>query len=109
MQPVVAHTLIRCSKGWFDSNTPYLKGINKINKIHPVTFIIFGFLLCSIGFNILQHESVKRLTYQIQKLEAGPARGLFLEPEIPKPPINDEELKELMEQILKKMKHERAV
>ena len=81
----------------------------QINKIHPVTFIIFGFLLCSIGFNILQYESVKRLTYQIQKLEAGPARGLFLEPEIPKPSINDEELKELMEQILKKMKHERAV
>ena len=42
-------------------------------------------------------------------MEAGPARGLFLEPEIPKPPIDDKELKELMERILRKMKQERTV
>jgi hypothetical protein len=71
--------------------------------------ILVGFLLCSIGFNILQFQSINRLTYQIQKLEAGPAKGLFLQPEIPKPPIDDEELKELIEQILKKMKQERTV
>ena len=68
-----------------------------------------GLFLTSLGFNLLQFQNVKRLTYQIQKMEAGPARGLFLEPEIPKPPIDDKELKELMERILRKMKQERMV
>ena len=76
---------------------------------HPITVMILGLLLISLGFNILQNQNINRLTYQIQKLEAGPARGLFLEPEIPKPPIDDKELKELMEQILRKMKNERTV
>jgi hypothetical protein len=58
-------------------------------------------LMCSIGFNILQFQSIKRLTYHIQKLEAGPARGLFLEPKIPKPPTDNDDLKELMEKIQK--------
>ena len=78
-------------------------------KLQPLTVIFMGLFLTSLGFNLLQFQNIKRLTYQIQKLEAGPARGLFLEPEIPKPPMNNEELKELMEQILKKMKRERAV
>lgn len=78
-------------------------------KLQPLTVMFIGFFLISLGFNILQFQNIERLTYQIQKLEAGPAKGLFLEPEIPKPPINTEELKELMEQILKKMKQERAV
>ena len=80
-----------------------------IMRLQPLTVIFIGLFLTSFGFNILQFQNVKRLTYQIQKLEAGPARGLFLEPEIPEPPMNNEELKELMEQILKKMKQERAV
>jgi hypothetical protein len=71
--------------------------------------MILGLLLISLGFNILQNQNINRLIYQIQKLEGGPARGLFLEPEIPKPPIDDKELKELMEQILRKMKNERTV
>lgn len=78
-------------------------------KLQPLTVMFIGFFLISLGFNILQFQSVKRLTYQIQKLEAGPARGLFLEPEIPKPAMSNEELKELMERILKKMKQERVV
>ena len=78
-------------------------------KLQPLTVMFIGLFLMSLGFNILQIENIKRLTYQIQKMEAGPARGLFLEPEIPKPPISDEELKELMERILKKMKNERTV
>ena len=65
-------------------------------KTHPITVIILGLLLMSLGFNILQNQNINRLTYQIQKLEAGPARGLFLEPETPKPPIDDKELKDLM-------------
>jgi hypothetical protein len=78
-------------------------------KLQPLTVMFIGLFLMSLGFNILQIENIKRLTYQIQKMEAGPARGLFLEPEIPKPPIDDKELKELMERILKKMKQERMV
>jgi hypothetical protein len=78
-------------------------------KLQPLTVMFIGLFLMSLGFNILQIENIKRLTYQIQKMEAGPARGLFLEPEIPKPPIDDKELKELMEQILRKMKTERTV
>jgi hypothetical protein len=78
-------------------------------KLQPLTVMFIGLFLMSLGFNILQIENIKRLTYQIQKIEAGPARGLFLEPEIPKPPIDDKELKELMERILRKMKTERTV
>ena len=78
-------------------------------KLQPLTVMFIGFFLISLGFNVLQFQSIKRLTYQIQKLEAGPARGLFLKPEIPKPPIDDKELKELMERILRKMKTERTV
>ena len=78
-------------------------------KLQPLTVIFMGLFLTSLGFNLLQFQNVKRLTYQIQKMEAGPARGLFLEPEIPKLPIDDKELKELMERILKKMKQERLV
>ncbi len=78
-------------------------------KLQPLTVIFIGLFLISLGFNILQIENIKRLTYQIQKMEAGPVRGLFLEPEIPKPPIDDKELKELMERILRKMKTERTV
>ena len=78
-------------------------------KLQPLTLIFIGLFLASLGFNILQFQNVKRLTYQIQKLEAGPARGLFLQPEIPKPPIDDEELKDLKKRILKKIKEERAV
>jgi hypothetical protein len=85
------------------------KKVILFKKTHPITVIILGLLLISLGFNILQNQNINRLIYQIQKLEAGPARGLFLEPEIPKPPIDDKELKELMEQILRKMKNERTV
>jgi len=78
-------------------------------KLQPLTVIFLGLFLTSLGFNLLQFQNIKRLTYQIQKMEAGPARGLFLQPETPKPPISDEELKELMERILKKIKQERMV
>lgn len=78
-------------------------------KLHPVFVIIIGLLFCSIGFNVLQWNSNKRLIYTIQRLEAGPAKGLFLEPKIEKPDISDEELKELMREILKKMIRERVV
>jgi len=78
-------------------------------KLQPLTLFFLGLFLISLGFNLLQFQSIERLNYQIKKMEAGPAKGLFLEPEIPKPQIDDEELKELMEQILKKMKQERMV
>jgi hypothetical protein len=78
-------------------------------KLQPLTVIFVGLFLTSLGFNLLQSQNIKRLTYQIQKMEAGPARGLFLQPEAPKSPISDEELKELMERILKKIKQERMV
>lgn len=78
-------------------------------KISPYTVILGFLLMASIGFNILYHRDNQRLIYQIQKLEAGPARGLFLQPDIPKPPVSDEELNELMKKILKKMVKERTV
>jgi len=78
-------------------------------KIHPVYLIIVGLLFCSIGFNINQWNSNRRLIYQIQKLEAGPAQGLFLQPKIQKPNLTDEELNDLMKQILKKILKERVV
>jgi len=77
-------------------------------KIHPLTAIIIGLLLCSIGFNICLIESNKKLVYQIQKLEAGPARGLFIKPdEIVKPPLSDKEINDLLKEMLRKMARER--
>ena len=78
-------------------------------KFHPATLILLGGLICSIGINIVLLNSNQKLVYRIQKLEAGPARGLFLQPEIPKPNMTDEELNDLMKQILKKMIKERIV
>jgi hypothetical protein len=78
-------------------------------KLQPLTLFFLGLFLISLGFNLLQFQNIEKLNYQIKKMEAGPAKGLFLEPEIPKPPIEDKELKELMERILKKMKQERMV
>jgi hypothetical protein len=80
-----------------------------MSKIHPLTVMLIGLLVCSMGFHILQWQNNNRLIYQIQKLEAGPARGLFLEPEMPKPNMTDEELNDLMKQILRKMLKERVV
>jgi len=77
-------------------------------RVHPIHVIITGLLICSIGFNILQWNSNNRLVYQIQKLEAGPARGLFIQPdEKPKPQLKDEELNELIKEMLRKMMRER--
>jgi hypothetical protein len=77
-------------------------------KIHPVYLIVVGLLFCSIGFNISQWHSNRRLVYQIQKLEAGPARGLFIKPdEIVKPPLSDKEIDDLLKEMLKKMVRER--
>jgi hypothetical protein len=80
-----------------------------MKNIQPLTVIFLGLFLCSLGFNIVYHKDNQRLIYQIQKIEAGPARGLFLEPNIPKPKISDEELNELMKQIIKKFTKERTV
>ena len=78
-------------------------------KIHPTNLIGIGVLLCSIGINIMLLKSNQKLVYKIQKLEAGPAKGLFLQPEIPKPNMTDEEINDLMKQILKKMIKERVI
>ena len=79
-------------------------------KIHPISTIIIGLLCCSLGFNILLLSSNKKLVYKIQKLEAGPARGLFIKPdENIKPPLSDEEINDLLKQMLKKMIRERIV
>jgi hypothetical protein len=78
-------------------------------KLHPIMLIIIGLLLSSIGLNICLLESNKKLVYQVQRLEAGPAKGLFIRPneEKPKPPLSDEEINELLKEMLKKMIRER--
>lgn len=38
---------------------------------------IFSCLLLSLFINISQHLTIETLKYKIQKIEAGPARGLF--------------------------------
>ena len=74
-------------------------------KIHPLASIVFGLVLCSIGLNILLLSSNQKLVYRIQKLEAGSARGLFLEPNTPKQ-MSDEELNELINKMLEEMMNE---
>jgi hypothetical protein len=55
-------------------------------------------------------ESNKKLVYKVQKLEAGPAKGLFFQQEEKqKPRLTDEELNELIKQMLKQMMRERIV
>ena len=77
-------------------------------KLHPIIIIFLGLMICSIGFNICLWKENRKLVYQVQKLEAGPAKGLFLQPDIPKPSMTDEELNDLMKQILRKMLKERV-
>lgn len=78
-------------------------------KIHPINIIIYSLLLCSLGFNVLYHRDNVRLIYQIQKLEAGPAQGLFLNRETPLPKEEDKELNELLKRMIKQMLKERTV
>lgn len=79
-------------------------------KIHPITLIFIGLFFCSIGLNICMWESNKKLVYKVQKLEAGPAKGLFFQQEEKqKPRLTDEELNELIKQMLKQMMRERTV
>ena len=77
-------------------------------KIHPVLIILFGLFICSIGFNICLWESNKKLVYKIQKLEAGPAKGLFKN-QNNNNQLNDEQLNELIEQMLREMARNRMV
>lgn len=78
-------------------------------KISPLTLIFCGLFLCSSGFNVLYHKNNQRLMYQIQKLEAGPAKGLFLNRETPLPKEEDKELNELLKKMIKQMLKERSV
>lgn len=78
-------------------------------KLHPLNLIIIGLLCCSFGLNIMFWESNKKLVYKIQKLEAGPAKGLFIQQdERGKPPLSDEEINNLLKEMLKKMIRERV-
>jgi hypothetical protein len=77
-------------------------------KQHPVFIILVGLFICSLGFNISMWQSNKKLVYQIQKLEAGPAKGLFLTPdEKTDKRLSDEEIQELIRQMLDKIQKER--
>ena len=77
-------------------------------KLHPLTLIIIGLLSCSFGLNIVFWDSNRKLAYKIQKLEAGPAKGLFIKQgDSAKPPLSDEEINDLLKQMLKKMIRER--
>lgn len=78
-------------------------------KIHPINVILTGLLICSIGFNVLYHTDNQRLIHKIQKLEAGPAQGLFLNRETPLPKEQDKELNELLKRMIKQMIKERTV
>lgn len=78
-------------------------------KISPLTVIFCGLFLCSVGFNILYHRDNSRLIYKIQKLEAGPAQGLFLNKDTPLPKEEDKELNELLKRMIKQMLKERTV
>ena len=44
-------------------------------KIHPITVILIGFLICSIGFNVL----VIRKNYELEKQEKKPIIIIFQE------------------------------
>ncbi len=54
------------------------------------------------------YDENRKLIYKIQKLEAGPARGLFIKPDIiVKPPLSDKEIDGLLKEMLRKMARER--
>ena len=63
-------------------------------KFHPAILILFGALICSIGINIMLLNSNQKLVYRIQKLEAGPAKGLFLQPDIPSNDLSTEQIQD---------------
>lgn len=77
-------------------------------KIWSASLLWFA-LGISIFLNISQHLTIGALTYKIQKLEAGPAQGLFLDRETPLPKESDQELNELLKRMIKQMLRERTV
>lgn len=76
-----------------------------MNNKHPLFFIVCALLIASVSFNVLFLESNKKLTYKIQKLEAGPYQGFLKAPEKSYP--SNKEIDELLKQILRKMLDER--
>ena len=73
------------------------------NWTAPLLWFALGISLC---INISQHLTIGALTYKIQKLEAGPAQGLFHR-ETPLPKEEDKELNELLKRMIKNMLKER--
>jgi len=65
-----------------------------------LSIIIIGLLLCSIGFNFILYDKYEKLLYKVNKLETGPAKGLFLKPdEESSRQLNEEEINNLMREM----------
>jgi len=67
---------------------------------YSLSIIIIGLLLCSIGFNFILYDKYDKLLYKVNRLEAGPAKGLFLKPdEESSRQLNEEEINNLMREM----------
>ena len=61
----------------------YTSFSNDIDMKHPTAILILGLFLVSIVLNVVQHGTIKKLIYKIQRLEAGEFKGLFDKPFLP--------------------------
>jgi hypothetical protein len=69
-----------------------------------LSIIIIGLLLCSIGFNFILYDKYEKLLYKVNKLETGPAKGLFLKPhEESSQQLNEEEINNLIREMSEEM------
>lgn len=71
-----------------------------------LSLIVVGVVLCCVGSNFILYDKYEKLLYRVQKLEAGPAKGLLLQPnEGSDKRLSDEDidnlLKEMFEQMLR--------
>lgn len=66
--------------------------------------ILFLGLVFSIFINVSQHLTIETLKYKIQKLEAGPAKGLFDKTE---KSIGDRIIQQLLNKMLREMENKK--
>ena len=72
--------------------------------------IVIGILLCSIGFNFILYDKYEKLLYKVNKLEAGPAKGLLLQPdEKSHKQLSEEEINNLIKEMFEQMSRSKTV
>lgn len=75
-----------------------------------LSLIVVGVVLCCVGSNFILYDKYEKLLYRVQKLEAGPAKGLLLQPnERSDKRFSDEEINNLLKEMFEQMLRSKTV